>query len=163
MIRIGVLIAGASLVARLCCAQTLTPQEAAFARRIAGCYEVRPGSWQTDSALLALAHELGTWSTRFRLTATVLPAWERWRDSQPVFQVVEYPTGAQVRDTRRNWQRIDRSSDSVRLTAPLVLHEAGIVFRATAPPFTGYAYSGGDNVFGPYVRHPIELKRAKCP
>ena len=144
-------------------AQKPTTHATHFAQRVAGCYEIRPGSWQTDSEL----PDLKTWPTRFRLTATRLAGWEQWQsDTLPLYRVTEFPVGIQVRDSVRFWQRVSVASDSVLVTVPMVLSGLGFVFRVGGTSSGGYAFAETDMIRPDRpsrIERPIVVRRVACP
>lgn len=147
-------------------AQQPTADATAFARRIAGCYEVLPGPWQADNALSGLA-QVASWPTRFRLTSARLPGWEGLQnDSLPLYQVIDYPLASQIRRGYTAWRRITTAGDSVDVSRPLPMAGLRLVLHAGAGERVGRIFAFTDSVQdgrSSEESSPVAIRRIACP
>ena len=136
----------------------------AFARRIAGCYELVPGPWRADSVR---AGDISTVHVpmRFRLTDERLAGWDSLQSAEtPMFAVIELPLTGRVTGLFSYWQRLAVTQDTIIIGYPvplagirLLLSPADRDLSGSIHPFTDY----GDDP--PAVTMPVRARRIACP
>jgi hypothetical protein len=138
----------------------------AFARRIAGCYDLVPGPWRSDSVR---AGDVSTMATpmRFRLTDERLAGWEPLQSAEtPMFAVVEQPLTGRPTGHFTYWQRFSATNDTIiiqyRLPMAgirLFLAPAGRDLSGSVHPFND---AGSSDELGEVAR-PVRAGRIACP
>lgn len=112
--------------------------------RIAGCYALQPGPWQTDSVLAIPGTPLQA-PTRFRLEATRLVGWDALQsETLPLFTVRPYPEAGQDPRMFTYWQRTRVGSDTIHVSYPLPLGGVGLRLRPEGRNLAGQIYTFTD-------------------
>jgi hypothetical protein len=135
-------------------------------QRIAGCYELVPGPWRSDS-LLSSVFPVRLAPTRFRLMANRAPGLDPLQsDTLPLNQVEAYPDSGQSRHMFTYWQRLTTAGDSVRVGTVLPMAGVGLVLRPRGQDLHGRIYTFIDVVEAGkpgHVERPVTARRAACP
>ncbi len=137
-----------------------------FEERIAGCYALEPGPWQTDS-ILAIPSAPFFAPTRFRLEVTRLPGWDLpTSDTLPLYVARSYPEARQDSTMFTSWRRMRVGSDTIRISDPLPLAGVGLLVAPDGRDLAGQIYTFTDVVseggLG-YAHAPIRARRILCP
>jgi hypothetical protein len=117
-------------------------------RALAGCYALRPGPWQTDSALSRL-YNVRLIPTRLRLRTEHYTRNGEWEiepnDTLPLYQVDTYPEPGQGGTTFTTWQRIRVGSDTIHVGQHSGLTRLGLTLSsATQGTLAGWIYRSTD-------------------
>jgi hypothetical protein len=150
-----------ALVVRMAQGQTPSPSAIAFAREVAGCYQLVPGPGPVDTTQSNFL-PIDTWPGRFRLTIKRLEGWEQWQnDSLSLFQVDDLSERRTGPKLPWFWRRVSSAEDSIRVTWPWAMVGYGLVFVPLDQKMPGYLYSYSDNA-ADYQRQ-VRFKRIECP
>lgn len=134
--------------------------------RIAGCYSLQPGPWQTDS-LLAIPFTPLRAPTRFRLEVARLAGWDPLQsDALPLYEVRTYPEAGQASSMFTYWQRRGVGSDTIRISYPLPFAGVGLLLTPAGRDLVGRIYTFTDALREDqpsYAEAPIRARRILCP
>src|SRR6185436_18513429 len=99
----------------------------AFARRVAGCYELVPGPWRADSVRAGDVSTLDT-PAGFELTVERLKDWEPLQSkTRPLFRARALPPKTPTQGWFTYWQWAGGSSDTLEISEPLRM--AGVALK----------------------------------
>lgn len=137
-----------------------------FEERIAGCYALKPGPWQTDSVLAIPFTPLQA-PSRFRLETTRLAGWDPLQsDTLPLYAVQTYPEAKQDSRMFTYWQRRRVGSDTIRISYPLPLAGVGLLLTPDGRDLVGRIYTFTDALEEGKPSDAealIRARRVRCP
>lgn len=161
-------IVSSSLFAQAACIRPVPAPHAAlpFEERIAGCYALQPGPWQTDSVLVIPASPRRA-PTRFQLEATRLAGWDPLQsDTLPLYAARTYPEPGQEPRMFTYWQRTRVGSDTIHISYPLPLADVALMLTPEGQDLVGQIYTFTDALEEgkpSSAEAPIRARRVRCP
>jgi hypothetical protein len=142
-------------------------ERSSIADRVAGCYVLRSGSWESDS-LLNLIYSVSRIPRRIRLESTLARGWDPMQsDSLPFYGVfIDSPAGqAENSSPFRAWWQRRVGSDSLIVGVPLGFGGASLIVTPSSASLSGVIRTSTDVVSDERpssAESPIVLNRVEC-